>query len=83
VLKEELDRGMHRRRLDQVIVVQHQHDLLGQLRQLVDESGHRALQRGRWRSKQRGHPLGDPGPDRVQGGGHMAPESRRVVVRLI
>ncbi len=67
-----------------MVVVQHQHDLLGHPGQLVDQRGDHRLEGGRLQALQeRGDLLGDPRAQRVQGGGDMAPEPRRVVVGVV
>jgi hypothetical protein len=67
-------------RLDQVVVVQDQHHLLGLGDQLVDQHGHHRLGRRLAALEQGLDPLTDPGPHSVQGGGDIAPEPRRVAV---
>ena len=75
---------MHRLRLDQVVVVQDQHHLVGSSGQLVDQRRHQPLERRRCRrAEQRGDPLGDPRPHPLQRGDHMPPEPRRVVVGFV
>jgi hypothetical protein len=70
-------------RLDQVIVVQHQHDLVGLLDQLVDQHGQHHLQRRLAALEQGINPLVNPGPQLVQGRGDIAPEPRRVTVAAV
>jgi len=75
---------MHRLGVDQVVVVQDQHHLVGLGSQLVDQDRHQPLERRRGRrAEQWGDPLGDPGPHRVQRGEDVAPEPRRVVVGFV
>jgi hypothetical protein len=84
VLQQQPQRGVHRRRLDQVVVVQHQHQLVGYAGQLVDQRRHHRLQRGGLQvGKQRARPLGNPRAHPVQRGDHVPPEPRHVVVALV
>ena len=71
---------MDRRGLDQLVVVQDQHHLLGLGDQIVDQHGQHRLQRRLAALEQGIDPLTDPGPQLVQGGGDIAPEPRRVTV---
>jgi hypothetical protein len=80
MLQQQFQRLVNRRSLDQVIVVQDQHDRLGHIGQLVDQGGHHHLERGRQAAGQRGDPFRHPGSDRVQSGGDVAPEAGWVVV---
>jgi hypothetical protein len=68
--------------LDQVVVVQHQHDLVGQGGQLVDQGGHHRIEGGGPQAtpQQRGDLLGDARADPVERGGGVPPEPRWVVV---
>jgi hypothetical protein len=70
--------------LDQVVVVQDQHDPpLGPLDQLVDQHGQDRLQRRLAALEQGIDLLTDPGSQLVQGGGDVAPEPRRVTVATV
>jgi hypothetical protein len=80
-LQQQGEAAVDRRRLDEVVVVQHQRQLSGPGDQLVDDGGHHRLQRGRLGpAQQRGEPLADRDPRPVQRGGDVAPEPHRVVV---
>jgi hypothetical protein len=70
-------------RLDQVIVVQDQHERFGSLDQLVDQHRQHRLQRRLGALKQGIDPLTDPGSHPIQGGGDIAPEPRRVAVAAV
>ena len=81
MLEQEHNRLMHRLGVDQVVVVQHQHQLTRNGGKLVDQRGHHRLERARRRrAKQRTEPLADPFPHAPQSGGDMAPKPRRVVI---
>ena len=83
VLDQEPERLVHCRRVDQVVVVEHQ-QRLARIRpggQFVDQRGHQALvRRRRGRAEERAHPSGEPRPRLVQRGHTMAPEPRRIVI---
>jgi hypothetical protein len=83
VVHQQPDQLVDRRRLDQVVVVQHQHVRIRPGGQLVDQRGHYRLERPRRRVQQCGDTLPDPGVHLVQGGGDVAPEPRRVVVAFV
>ena len=83
MLQQQADAVVDRRRLDQVVVVDHQHELVagGPGGELVDQGRHQPLGRGRVRAAQQpddllGHPRAHP----LQGRGHVAPEPDRVVI---
>ena len=72
---------MDRRRLDELVVIQQERDLLGPGDQLVDEGGHDRLQRRRLGpAEQWGEPLANGDPRPVQGRGDIPPEPHRIVV---
>jgi hypothetical protein len=81
VVKQEREAVVHRRRLDQVVVVQDQHGLLVARGQLVDQRGQqRRAGRAAGLRKQGARARPDAGLDPVQGRDHVAPEAHRVVV---
>jgi hypothetical protein len=84
VLEQELERAVHLVGLDQVVVVQDQHHPVRLGGQLVDQGAHQALERRRRRRpEQRGDLPGHARTHPVQGGDHVPPEPRRVVVALV
>jgi hypothetical protein len=86
VLEQELDRSVHVRGLDDVVVVQDQHDLIAARAggQLVDQHGHQQVERGgRGQAEQRTQPGVETGADPVHRGYRMAPEPGRVVVPAV
>jgi hypothetical protein len=68
-----------------VVVVQHQHDLLGHPGQLIDQGRHHRLERDGLQAitQQRADLPGDPRAYLIQRGGGMPPEPGRVVVALV
>ena len=46
IVQQQLKRGVHLLRADQVVVIQHQHNLAGQPVQLTGQDGHHRLERG-------------------------------------
>jgi len=86
VVKQEHQRRVHRRGVDQVVVVEDQQHLVpaGLGGQLVDQRRHQPFERGRCRrAQQRADPLADPRPDPVQRRNRVAPKPGRVVVGRI
>ena len=84
VVQQELQRPVHLRRVDQVVVVDDQRHVVGCRGELVDQRRHgRGERRRRGAGDQRTDPLGDPGPHPVQRGGDVAPEPHRVVVARV
>ena len=82
VLQQELDRSVHGRGLDDVVVVENQHRVgTGIGGQLVDERGHQRLEgSGCGRAEQRAQPSIEARAYPVHRGHHMTPEPGRVVV---
>jgi hypothetical protein len=84
VLQQEAERLVDRLGLDQVIVVQHQHDRIGHASQLVDQRGRHRLEGSRLLALQQpGDRTGNPWARPVQCGGDVAPEPHWVVVGLV
>ena len=84
VLEQERDRAVDELVVQLVVVVEHEHDAVGQLGELVDQPReHHGVDR-RPGVRQRGeHAAAEPGQDRAQGGDDVAPEAHGVVVRGI
>jgi hypothetical protein len=84
VLQQQPERAVDRRRLDQVVVVQHQHHLLARVGQIVDQGGHHRLERGGLHVlEQRGDASGDPRVRAIQRGTDVPPEPHRVIVASV
>ena len=86
VLQQKPDRGVHRLRSDQVVVVEDEQPLVRRRvpHHIVDQGGHQRLEgRRRWRAGQRAHSLADRGAHRLQRHQRVAPEPDRVVVASI
>jgi len=80
-IQQQGETGVDRWRLDELVVVQQERDLLGPGDQLVDEGGHDRLQRGRLGpAEQRGDPLANVDPRPVQRRDDIPPEPHRIVV---
>ena len=81
VVEQERHRVVDLAGLDQVVVVEHQHDVAAGRAEVVEQRREHQLDRGRLR---RGQELqlvrADPGRHRPQRGDHVGPEGHRVVV---
>jgi hypothetical protein len=81
VVEQELHRPVHLGRLDDVVVVDHQHDLVGGRGELVHQRGDDPRERcARRAGHERADPLDDTDVHAVERGGDVAPEPHRVVV---
>jgi hypothetical protein len=81
VVEQELHRPVHLGRLDEVVVVDHQHHVVGGRGELVHQRGDDARER---RARRAGHeradPLGEARAHAIEGGDDVAPVAHRVVV---
>ena len=81
VVEQERHRVLDLARVDQVVVVEHQHDVVAGRPDVVEQRGEHHLDRGRLRrGKQLQLVRADPRRRRPQRGDHVAPEGHRVVV---
>jgi hypothetical protein len=79
-VEQEPEAVVDRRRIDDVVVVQHQGEPVSLRHQRVEQGGHHRLRRRLRAVQQRGDLPADPGPHPVERGGGIAPEPGRVVV---
>ncbi len=81
VLEQELQRGVHGSRVDEVVVVEDEERVAVFGGQLVDHRGGYPVEGGRCRrTEQGGHALREPGPHAIERGECVAPEPHWVVV---
>jgi hypothetical protein len=75
---------MHVLRVDQVVIVHHQHHVLRRFGQVVDQRRDGRHERGRRRvGDQETRPFGHPRARPAHGGGDVAPEPHGIVVALV
>jgi len=81
VASQERHPVLHVARVDDVVVIEHQHDLAGHGAQVVEQRGQHRFDRGRPGRVQQGQrTLADSGCRRPQRGDHIGPERCRIVV---
>ena len=81
MVEQERHPVLHIARVDDVVVVEHQHDVARDGAQVVEQRGKHRLDRGRPGRLQEGQrTLADPGCRRPQRGDHIGPEGRGIVV---
>ena len=83
VLEDERHSVVHLRRVEHVVVVQHEDDLRRHGFDLVEQCGERRLRHRRGRGQQLQRRVADPGHRRLEGGHQVRPEQRGVVVPAV
>ena len=81
MIQQERHLVLHLARVDDMVVIQHQHDVTRGSAQVVEQNGQHRLDRRRPGRLQQGQrALTDPGSHRPQRGDHIGPEGHRIVV---